>query len=135
MSALAVSNDVLLASLRPPAPPSLGSWLEQRAVEWFPTFERWQIRALDCLAERALWQRCAISAALGALLGLGAVSGVAAAFLCERAEVAAAALMPHALERAVARVALPAPSAVPRQTVPGQVIEDQHPSRSQRSRP
>jgi hypothetical protein len=140
MSALAVSNDVLRASLRPPAPPSFSAWLEQHAADWFPALERWELNALDWLAERAPWQRCAIGAALGALIGLGAVLGVAGALGWERPEVAAAALMPHAVERAVTRAVLPlntgavsepvsavAEQTVAAQTVPEQVIEDPAP--------
>lgn len=109
MSALAVSNDVLRASLRPPAPASLGTRLERRLAEWFPTFQLWLIRALYWFVERAPWQRGTICATLGALIGLSAVLGVAAVFRWERGEGAAAAPIPHAVERAAARAVAPKP--------------------------
>jgi len=107
MSALAVSNDVLRASLRPPPP---GTWLEQHAGDWFTSFERRRIHALYWLAERAPWQRGAIGVALGAMLALGAVLGVAGVYRWQRAEVATAAPTPHAVERAVAGAVAPAPA-------------------------
>jgi hypothetical protein len=128
MSALAVSNDVLRASLRPPPPASLGTRLEQRAADWFPSFERWLIHALYGLAERAPWQRGAIGAALGALIGLGTVLGVAGVYRWQRAEVATAALNPHAVERAGVRSVAPTPpvpaAAVAEQTAPGLAVAE-----------
>jgi hypothetical protein len=133
MSALAVSNDVLRASLRPPATPSLSTWLELRAADWFPTFERGQSRALDWLEERAPWQRYVVGAALGALIGLGALLGVAGVLRWQRVDMAAA-LIPHGAERTSARAAVPAASAaaLPEpttagQSVPEQVIENRAP--------
>jgi len=134
MSALAVCNDVSPAPPCTPPPLSLSTRLEQRAADWFPTFERWLIRALDELAERAPWQRYAICAALGALIGLGAVVGLAGVFRWARAEVAAAPPSPHAVERVVARAVVAAPSAAavaeqpaPRQALPDPVIENPAP--------
>jgi len=126
MSALAVSNDVLRASLRPPPPASLVSRLERRAAESFPRCERWLIHALYGLAERAPWQRGAIGAALGALIGLGAVLGVAGVYRWQRAEVATAALSPHAVEHASARAVALAPAAAEaEQTVAGLAVAEQ----------
>jgi len=123
MSALAVSNDVLRASLRPPPP---GSWLEQHAGDWLPSLERRLVHALYWLAERAPWQRGAIGVALGAMLALGAVLGVAGVYRWQRAEVATAAPIPHAVERAGAGAVAPAPAAaVTEQTAPELAVAEQ----------
>jgi hypothetical protein len=73
ISKLSVSNDVLRESLRAPAPPTLGAWLEQRVSAALPTFEGWGIDALDWLSQRSPLQRAAIGMAMGALLGLSLV--------------------------------------------------------------
>ena len=96
---------------------------------WFPTFERWQLTALEWSVQRALWQRCVICALVGAILGLAMVLGAAGIFGLKRANVAAVAVAPQALARAAAPArrapdaALPAAVVTPQPVAPAQLVE------------
>jgi hypothetical protein len=71
MAALAISNDALRDSLRPAVPPSIGRWLRKTLVEpWWRYVEYGYTEAACWLWARAPWQRWALSAGLGALLGV-----------------------------------------------------------------
>jgi hypothetical protein len=73
MAALAISNDALLDSLRPVAPPSIGGWIKKQANPWWRHIEYGYTEAAYWLWARAPWQRWALSGGLGALLGVGIV--------------------------------------------------------------
>jgi hypothetical protein len=73
MMALAVSNQALLDSLRPVAPPSIRGWLAKQANPWWRHVEYGYTEAAYWLWARAPWQRWALSGGLGALLGVAIV--------------------------------------------------------------
>jgi hypothetical protein len=114
MSELAISNDVLRASLPVAAPPSLSMRLEQRLSTWFPTFERRLIDALYWFSERAPWQRGALSLAIGAGIGLSLVLVGAALFGWQRSAAPAA----RAVAAPVASGALLAPAPIAQPSAP-----------------
>jgi len=92
---LAVSNDALRESLRSlPAPASDGSRITSWVAAWFPSVEGWQSDALDWSTERAIWQRCAIGALLGMILGLALVLGAAGVVHVAHSDVVAVTLAP-----------------------------------------
>ena len=91
MAALAISNDALRDSLRPAVPPSIGGWLHKTLVEpWWRYVEYGYTEAVCWLWARAPWQRWALSAGLGALLGVGLVIIAARRFRPELESVAVA---------------------------------------------
>ena len=91
MAALAISNDALRDSLRPAVPPSIGGWLYKTLVEpWGRYVEYGYTEAVCWLWARAPWQRWALSAGLGALLGVVLVIVAAPRFRPELERVAAA---------------------------------------------
>jgi len=73
MQALAVSNDALLDSLRPAAPPSIAGWLGKKASPWWRHVEYGYTEVACWLWARAPWQRWALSGGTGALLGVAIV--------------------------------------------------------------
>jgi hypothetical protein len=73
MQALAISNDALLDSLRPVAPPSIAGWIKKRANPGWQYVEYGYTEAAYWLWARAPWQRWALSGGLGALLGVAIV--------------------------------------------------------------
>jgi hypothetical protein len=90
MAGLAISNDALRNSLRPAVPPSFGGWLHKTLVEpWWRYVEYGYTEAVCWLWARAPWQRWALSAGLGALLGLALVIVAARRFRAELESVAA----------------------------------------------
>jgi hypothetical protein len=124
-SAPAISNDVWRDSLHPAETAPVSTRLEPREAGWRASFERWLRDALHWLAERAPWQRCAIGATLGTMIGLGAASSFTQLFHFGRAESGVAVPAPHAVDltgaRASAPVLAPEPAAaLAEQTVAGQ---------------
>ncbi|MEO8178090.1 MAG: hypothetical protein ABI895_04580 [Deltaproteobacteria bacterium] len=73
MAALAISNDALLDSLRPVAPPSVGGWIKKQANPWWRHIEYGYTELACWLPARAPWQRWALSGGMGALLGVAIV--------------------------------------------------------------
>jgi hypothetical protein len=128
MPSLAVSNDALLASLRPARPETVFTWLGRTAA--FRRAQRGLDSALFWFSER--WQQSVLSLGVGALLGLGVLLSVVRAVQPDEEpsieELTASAEPESSVQRALAQVPAQAALLAPATVVAKQALEPREPA-------